>query len=106
MMDGVPISGVSAVRVLQRTTHDIHFSRDRDEMNVVRHQTVADQCQAVQLNALSQQIEINLAISVGAEDELSSVASLSHVVWHADGNHTGQTRHTPHLILKKTLWDA
>ena len=69
-MDGVPISGVSAVRVLQSTTHDIHFSRDRDEMNVVRHQTVADQCQAVQLNALSQQVEINLAISIGIKNGL------------------------------------
>jgi hypothetical protein len=41
------------------------------------------------LGALSQQIEINLAISIGAEDELSCVASLSRVVWYADGNHTG-----------------
>ena len=68
-MDSVPISSISAVSVLQRVPHSIHFPRDRDEMNMVRHQTVADQCQAVQLNALSQQIEINLAISIGAEDE-------------------------------------
>jgi hypothetical protein len=69
MMDGVPISSISAVRVLKRTAHDIHFSRDRDEMNVIRHQTVADQCQAVQLDALSQQIEINLAISIGIKND-------------------------------------
>jgi len=76
MMDGVPISSISALRVLQRPTHDIRLPRDRDEMHVVRHQTVAGQRQTVQLKALSQQIEINLAISIGAKDELSCVASL------------------------------
>jgi hypothetical protein len=43
----------------------------------------------VQLNALSQQVEINPAISIGIQNELSCVASLRHVVWHANGNHTG-----------------
>jgi hypothetical protein len=85
--------------VLKRAPHVIYFPRDRNEMNVLRHQTVADECQAVELNALSQQIEINLAISIGTKDELSGVAPLSHVVWQAHGNHTGQTRHTLRLIL-------
>ena len=35
------------------------------------------------------QIEINLAIGIGTKDELSCVASLSHVVWNAYCNHMG-----------------
>jgi hypothetical protein len=63
-------------------------------------------CHAVQFNALSQQIEINHAISIGIKDVLPSVASLSHVVWQADGNHTGKTRHAPHLILNNDPMNA
>jgi hypothetical protein len=94
------------VCVLQRTAHYIQFARDRYEMNVIRHQTVADQCQAVQLNALSQQIEIDRSIGIGIKNELSCIASLSYVVWHANGNHTGQTRHPSHPILNDDLVDA
>jgi hypothetical protein len=52
-MNGVPVRSTPAVRVLQRAPQDIHFPRDRDEMDMVGHQTVAHDCQAVQLNALS-----------------------------------------------------
>jgi hypothetical protein len=38
-------------------------------------------------------------IRIAPKDELSCVASLGHVVRHPDGNHTGQTRHKPHLIV-------
>jgi hypothetical protein len=75
-------------------------------MNVVRHQTVADQCQATQLSALSQQLEKDHAISIGTKDEPSCVASMSHVVWHADGDRTGQMCHTTHLIQNNDPVDA
>jgi hypothetical protein len=92
--------------MLERFRKGIWQVRNHHQMNMVRHQTVADQCQAVQRNALSQQIEINLAISIGIKDVLPSVASLSHVVWHAGGNHTGQTRHAPNLILNNDPMNA
>jgi hypothetical protein len=80
-------------------------------MNVVRRPTVTDQCQATQLNALSQQLEKDHAISIGTKDEPSwdgpsCVASMSHVVWHADGDRTGQMCHTTHLIQNNHPGDA
>jgi hypothetical protein len=92
MVDGVPISSISAVGVLQRVSHGIHFPRDRDEMNTVRHQAVANKCQAVQLNALPQQIEINFAISINIKDAPPSIASLSYVVRHSSCSANSQRR--------------
>jgi hypothetical protein len=46
-MNGVPVRSIPAVRVLQRAPQDIHFPRNRDEMDMVGHQTVAHDCQAV-----------------------------------------------------------
>jgi hypothetical protein len=47
---------------------------------MVGHETVADKRQAVQLNTLANQIQINPAISLAVKYEPPSVATLRHMV--------------------------
>jgi hypothetical protein len=49
-------------------------------MNVIRHQAVADQFHAMSLNALLEQIEVNLAFRVSLQNEAPRIPALGDVV--------------------------
>ena len=51
-----------------------------NEMNVIRHQAVADQFHAMSLNALLEQIEVNLAFRVSLQNEAPRIPALGDVV--------------------------
>jgi hypothetical protein len=97
MMGGIPVGSVPAVCVLQGPGEGVRLRRRHDEMDMVGHQTVAEERQAVHLNALTQEIKINLAVRIAVKDEPSRVPALRHVVRHSDGHHPSQTRHNRHL---------
>jgi hypothetical protein len=80
MMDSIPVGGVSAVCVLQRPAKGVWLPWRDKEVNMVGHETVADKRQAVQLNTLANQIQINPAISLAVKYEPPSVATLRHMV--------------------------
>src|SRR5260221_14224965 len=55
---------------------------------VVRHQTIADHRQAMELDGLAHEIEINYALGIGGKDELPRIATLSNVVGNINRNKT------------------
>jgi hypothetical protein len=52
MMGGIPIGSVPAVYGLQSSPEGVRLPWRHDEMDMVGHQTVADERHAVQLDAL------------------------------------------------------
>lgn len=72
IMVSIPVSSISAECVLQRPGEGVRLGWRYDEMDMVGHQTVAKERQAVQLNALTQKIKINSAIRITLKDEPSS----------------------------------
>jgi len=75
------------VSVLKGKRQGIGFSRDNDQVNVIRHETIAHQGKPVQLGMLLQQVEIDLALGIGGEDELPRVPALRYVVRNIDDHH-------------------
>jgi hypothetical protein len=106
MMGGIPIGSVSAMCVLQSPREGVRLAWSHDEMDMVGHQTVANERQAVQLNALAQKIKVNPAICITIKDEPSRVPSLGHVMRHPDGHDSRQSRHERHLALEMNLFAA
>jgi hypothetical protein len=59
-------------------------------MDMVGHQTVANERQAVPLNALAQKIEVNQTIRITIKDEPSRVPALRHAPRYPKGHEPGR----------------
>ena len=66
---------------------------DRNQMNVIRHQAVAKQRDAVALRAFAESFEIETPVVVEQEDVLAIVAPLRDVMRHTR-HHPGHTGHS------------
>ena len=93
MVDGVPIRRVTAMCLLHGLCQSVHLCWNGYQMDMIGHQAVADQRHAVQLNVLSQQVQIHPAVCVAVEKESATIATLGYVVRHSNGDHSGQACH-------------
>ena len=66
---------------------------DADEVNVVRHQTPAENSQIVACGVLPQQRHVDAPVEVGEEDLLAVIPPLRDVVGCTDRHHASDTRH-------------
>ena len=73
---------------LEGDRQSVSFVRDHHEVNVVRHQAIAEQRERVQLHGLTQQIHIDHPLGIRAEDELPRVRALRNVVRNINSNNT------------------
>ena len=64
----------------QRACQYIGLPWDGDQVDMVRHQAVADQFHAMSLNALLEQIEVNPAFRVSLQNEAPRIPALGDVV--------------------------
>ena len=71
-------------------------------MNVIGHETVAEQQHLVQPKVLLQQLQINPAIRIAIKKETTAIAALGQVVRYANGYDSGQSSHNSNSS-KKTL---
>ena len=62
-------------------------------MDMIGHQTVANQQNAAKSYTLPQQVEIELPICFAIKDEASSVPTLRLMVSNIDGDHSSETAH-------------
>jgi hypothetical protein len=79
--------------VFQTARQPVLFCWDGNEVNVIRHQTIADQFDPVSLHTLAKQIEINPAFRFSFQDDAASVAALGYVMGNAWRNHPGKSNH-------------
>jgi len=86
-VSSVPVCGVATVRLLQR--HGASALRGyHHQVNMVRHQAIADQKQGMELQGLPQQIQINRPLGIRCQDELTRVATLRDMVGNINSNYT------------------
>jgi hypothetical protein len=62
--------------VLQSERKRLGPPRDDDQMHVVGHEAIADQRESLDLAVGPEQVEVNQAVGIGFEDELTRVATL------------------------------
>jgi hypothetical protein len=67
--------------------------RDRDQVNVIRHQAPSEVLDTVDLGLLGQNLQIGLPIVIGEEDVHAANASLGDVVRASGNNDSGNARH-------------
>jgi hypothetical protein len=92
-MEGVEIRGVASVCVLEGEEERICQLRNRDQMDVVRHEVVANQGEAMNATPAAQKVEADEAVGIGIEDDLTAIASLGDVVRRTDCNNASETGH-------------
>ena len=76
---------------------------NRDHVNMVGHQAIANQRHTVEFNVLSQQIEMNHAISVEVQDKSPRIPTLRHMVRNINRHDPSQARHGSHAIRKRSV---
>jgi hypothetical protein len=81
----------------------IGFVGDHDHVNMIGHEAVANQRHTVELSILSQQIEIDHAISVGVQDKSSPIPTLCDMVRYINGNDPSQACHASDIIRKRSV---
>jgi hypothetical protein len=81
------------VGLLQCLCQTIDFVRNRDQVDMVRHEAVSNEGDAVEDDVLVQQLEVDCSIGVAVQDEAKTVPTLRHMVWHVNGNHTSESSH-------------
>ncbi len=96
----VPIRRVTAMCLLHGLCQSVHLCWTGYQMDLIGHQAIADQRNAVQLNVLSQQVQIHPAVCVAVEKESAAIATLGYVVRHSNSDHSGQACHDSHSNRK------
>jgi hypothetical protein len=75
------------VRILEALRQRPRASRNRDQMYMIRHQTVSQQRQAVEFGILSQQCQVSDSVSVAVKNCLARVAALCYMMSNVNDNH-------------------
>jgi hypothetical protein len=96
----IPVGRISSVRLFQGLCKCHLGVRDSDKVNVIGHQAVTEQRQAIKLRILPQQSHVGQPIGVAVENDLSGIASLRNMMgnihhdnaWKA--SHNGETIRT------------
>jgi hypothetical protein len=81
------------VGLLQCLCQTIDFVRNRDQVDMVRHEAISNEGDAVEDDVLAQQLEVDCSIGAAVQDEAPPVPTLCHMVWHVNGNHTSESSH-------------
>ena len=97
-MPRVPVPPIEPLRVTQVTLAEgagkrIGLLGDRDQMNVIGHQAIAEQRDAMTMRAFVEGLEIETPVVVEQEDVLAVVAPLRDVMRRARRRHPGHTSH-------------
>ncbi len=88
-----PVEALSVARVTlaQGATKRIGPLGNRHQMDVIRHQTIAEQRDAVAPRTFAQSFEIEAPVVIEQEDILAVVAPLRDVMRHARRHHPGHS---------------
>ena len=86
--------------LLQCLCQTIDFVRNRDQVDMVRHEAISNEGDAVEDDVLAQQIEVDCSIGVALQDEATPIPTLRHMVWYVNGNHTSESA-TPGNDIRK-----
>ena len=81
------------MRLLERLRERLRIVWDRDQVDVIRHQAIAQQREAVKLGVLPQQLKVGDAIGIADENDLSSISSLGDMMRNVDDYDAGQSSH-------------
>jgi hypothetical protein len=79
--------------MLHGNCQPFHVAGNHNQMNVIGHQTVADQQHLVQPKVLLQQLQINPAVRIAIKKETAAIAALGDVVRYSNGYDSGQSSH-------------
>lgn len=89
----IEISGVAAMGSAERNSKRIRLIRDRDQMNMIRHQAISEDAEVRLAGRGAEPIEIDLAIGVSEEDRLAVGSALGNVMGKTDGDGSGKSWH-------------
>lgn len=91
---------VTHVQGLQDILQAVFGRRDEDQVNVIGHQAIAGNRDAMFSGILPQPREIGLAVRVIKEHVLAPVPALGDVVRHLGKNRTGNAGHDAHIAQR------
>lgn len=74
--------------LLEGDRQSVRFLGDHHQMNVVRHQAIAEKRERVQLHGLTQQIHVDHPLGIRVEDVPPRVRALRDVVRNINSNNT------------------
>src|ERR1700733_11345789 len=86
LVSGVPVRGIPPVHMFQCLCQTISRARNRDQVDMIGHEAIADQRHSVEPNVFPQQIEIDRTISIGIQHESLRVSTLGQMVWNISGD--------------------
>lgn len=89
----VDVIGITSMRFSDRSPKTICLRRTENEVNMVWHQTVRPNLDCGLACLFSQQISINVLVTVLKEDRLPAIATLRHVMREAGYHHASQSSH-------------
>ncbi len=90
----VEVLSVARVALSKGESKRIGPLGNRDQMDVIRHQTIAEQRDAVAPRTFARSFEIEAPVVVEQEDILAVVAPLGDVMRHARRHHPGHPSHS------------
>ncbi len=76
--------------LLERHGQRVGPLRYGDQMNMIRHEAVAEQREAMEPAVMPKQLQINEAAGVGFQDESARIAALSDVMGCTNRDNAGQ----------------
>ena len=93
LVSRIPVGSIPPVGLLQSLLQTIDFVRNRNQVDMVRHEAISNEGDAVEGDVLAQQIEVDCSIGFALEYEAPPIPTLRHMVWNVNGNHTSESSH-------------
>ena len=89
--------------VLEGQRQRVGSARDDDQMNMIRHETIAQQREMMEVRITPQQIEIHCPVGVVGENELPGIPTLGNVMGYVDNDDTSQASHIRQSSRKRPV---
>ena len=108
-MAGIAVGGVAAMGVLEGEKERIVASGDDDQVDVVGHEAITGQREAMDGAVVAEEVEIDQLVGVGFENGTAAIPSLGDVVRSVESDDASETCHanrqcgTRAHFLKKTF---
>ena len=89
--------------VLEGERQRVGSARDDDQMNMIRHETIAQQREVMEVRITSKQIEIHCPVGIAGENELPGISTLGNVMGYVDNDDASQASHIRQSSRKRPV---
>jgi hypothetical protein len=103
-LPGIPVRRIASMLLFERLRECLQSSGNRDQVHVIRHETVTQQGESAKLRILPQQLKISGTVRIAGQNDLSRIPPLRNMMGNVDDHDARQSSHS--MKIAEVTWPA